>query len=136
MSACTERLVSPCHHRPVSSVRPRICLVGRTMGPSQPQMAPTQRRCDRREDKKTKPNKRAFLTLPFGTIWQSFLLCTIQWATRSYRPDPVPGSFQEVSTHPIMNNRDHLGQLHHLIVWAIICNNKKTPRTNSNDNII
>ena len=39
-----------CHHPPVSSLRPRICLVGRTMAPSQLQAAPThrRRRLDRR----------------------------------------------------------------------------------------
>ena len=112
-SACTDRLLSPCDHPPVSSLRPRICLVGRTMAPSQLQAAPTPRRFDR--SKKKRPNKRAFWTLPFGTIWQSFLLCTrlpegkqknrgrtILWTVRSDRPDPVPGSFWQVCTHAIM----------------------------------
>ena len=64
VGAYTDRLASPCQHRHVSSLRPRVCLVGRTMAPSQLQIAP---------DKKT---KRAFWTLPFGTISQSFFLCT------------------------------------------------------------
>ena len=56
----------------------------------------------------------------------------IQVALKSDRPNPVPGSFREVRMHPMMCNRDHLGELHHVIVWAIICNNKQAPRTNSN----
>ena len=54
MGACTDRLLSPCHHPPVSSLRPRVCLVGRTVAPSQLQAAPTPRRCDGSKDKKTK----------------------------------------------------------------------------------
>ena len=53
--ACTDRLFSPCHHPSVSSLRPRDCLVGRTMAPSQLQAAPTPRRCGRSKDKWTKP---------------------------------------------------------------------------------
>ena len=52
--ACTDRLLSPCHHPPVSSLLPRICLVGRTVAPSQLQAAPTPRRCDGSRDTKTK----------------------------------------------------------------------------------
>ena len=80
-------------------------------------------------------NKRAFWTSPFGTIWQSFFLYTrlpegrknrktqkviafsygrtIQWAFRSDRPDPMLGSFWQGRTHAVMQNRDHLGDLHH-----------------------
>ena len=61
VSACTDRLVSPCHRPPVSSLRPRIGLVGRTMAPSQHQTAPTPRRCRRSKDKKTKQNERSGL---------------------------------------------------------------------------
>ena len=110
VGACTDRLLSPCHHRPASSLRPRICLVGRTMAPSELQAAPTPRSW----------------TLPFGTIWQSFFLrtrlpesrlkkhrktlkvmafsCsrTIQWALKSDRPDPVLGGFWQVRTHAMM----------------------------------
>ena len=53
--ACTDRLLSPCHHPSVSSFRPRNCMVGRTMAPSQLQAAPTPRRCGRSKDKWTKP---------------------------------------------------------------------------------
>ena len=42
--ACTDRLLSPCHHPRVSSLLPRICLVGRTMAPSQLPAAPTHKR--------------------------------------------------------------------------------------------
>ena len=75
---------------------------------------------------KEKEKKRAFWTLPFGTIWQSFLLCTrlpegwqktskkklqkiafshgrtSQRAFRSDRPDQVPRSFRQVRTHAVM----------------------------------
>ena len=44
---------------------------------------------------------------------------TTQWAVRSDRPDPVPGSFWQVRTHAMMWNRDHLG-VHHVLVWALI----------------
>ena len=52
--ACTDRLLRPCHHPPVSSHLPRECLVGWTMAPSQLQGAPTPRRCARSETKRTK----------------------------------------------------------------------------------
>ena len=51
--ACTDTLLSPCHHPPVSSLSPRISLVGRTVAPSQLQTAPTPRRCSRSKDQKT-----------------------------------------------------------------------------------
>ena len=74
VSACTDRLVSPCHHRPVSSLRPRICLVGR----SQPHTAPSQRRCDRREDKKTKQT-----SIPDFAIWDDMaVIFTVYNAAR------------------------------------------------------
>ena len=44
MGACTDRLLSPCHHPPVSLLLPRICLVGRTMASTQLQAAPTHKR--------------------------------------------------------------------------------------------
>ena len=44
VGACTDRLLSPCHHPPVSSLLSRICLVGRTMAPSQLEAAPTHKR--------------------------------------------------------------------------------------------
>ena len=53
VGALTDRLLSPCHHPPVTSLLPRICLVGRTTVPSQLQAAPTPRRCDGSKDKKT-----------------------------------------------------------------------------------
>ena len=51
--ACKDRLLSPCHNPPVSSLLPRKCLVGLTKAPSQLQAAPTPRRCDGSKDKKT-----------------------------------------------------------------------------------
>ena len=63
VGACTDRLLSPCHHPPVSCLLPRICLVGRTMAPSQLLAAPTPRRCDGSKDKKTKQT--SVLDLPF-----------------------------------------------------------------------
>ena len=87
-----------------------------------------------------RPKNRAFWTVPFGTTWQSFFLCTrlpegwqkknrknqkakafscgrtIQWALKSDRPDPVLGSFWQIRTHAMMWNRDHLGEFHHVIV--------------------
>ena len=112
-SPSCERLhrQTACHHRPGSSLRPRICLVGRNMAPSQPQTAPAQPRCDRREDKKTKQTS----VLDFA-IWDDLAVIftvykgarrlakiidktqkiigfycgrAIQWAFRSNRPDPV-----------------------------------------------
>ena len=158
VSACTDRLVSPCHRPPVSSLRPRIGLVGRTMAPSQHQTAPTPRRCRRSKDKKTKQMN----VLDFA-IWddlKSFLLCKTlpegrqkknrhtqkvmafsdgrktQWASKSDRPDRVHGSVRQVCTHAMMQNRDHLCELAHVIDQTIICNTKKAPRTNRNANSI
>ena len=55
---CAVRLPSSCHHRRVSSLRPRICLVGRTVAPSQLQAAPTPRRCGRwSQQGQKRPNK-------------------------------------------------------------------------------
>ena len=121
--ACTDRLLSPCHHAPVSSLLPRNWLDG-------PWRRHSFKRRQHHEDamaaRTKRPNKRAFWTLPFGTIRQSFFLCrnlpegrqkknrksekiisfsygrTIQWAFRSDRPDPVLGSFWQLRTHSMM----------------------------------
>ena len=95
------------------------------------------------------PNKRAFWTLPFGTIWKSFLLCKrlpegrqknlehflkeivfsygckIQRVIKSDRPEPVPGSFRQICTHAMIWNRDHLCESPHVVVQAIIYNTQK-----------
>ena len=109
---------------PVSSLLPTICLVGRTMAPSQLPAAPTPRRYDGSKDKKTKQTS----VLDFA-IWDNtavIFLCprlpegqqqknretqkfiafsngrTIQWAFRSDRPGPVLESFWQVRTRAMM----------------------------------
>ena len=74
VGACTDRLLSPCHHPPVSHLLPRKCLVGRTVAPSQLQAAPTPRRCDGSKDEK-KPSKRAFWTFAMWDDMAVIFLC-------------------------------------------------------------
>ena len=61
-SPSCERLhrqtVDPCHHPPVSSLRRRVCLVGRTMAPSQLQAAPTPRKMWSQKGHKDPNNER------------------------------------------------------------------------------
>ena len=146
MHACTDRLESPCHH-PTCVVSSSTYLFGWTNhgavtasnGANTTKMRSQQRQKDRTSEcsglchlgrygshffsaqgcpkagkKKIAKKKNTF---SYGR--------TIQWATKSDRPDPVLGSFWQVRTHAMMQNRDHLGELQHVIVWAIICNNKK-----------
>ena len=111
---CTDRLFSPCHHPLVSSLLPRICLVGRTMAPSQRQAAPTPQRCDGSKDKYTKQTSVLDLAI-LGRYGSHFSLHkaarwpakkkrktqittfhygrTIQLAFKSDRPDLVLGIF-------------------------------------------
>ena len=102
MGACTDRLLNPCHHPPVS--------------------APTPRRCEGSKDKKTKQTTVLDLC-HLRRYGNHFFLCkglhedgqkesqklknvkafshgrTLQWAIRSDDPDPVLGSFWQVRTH-------------------------------------
>ena len=121
VGACTDRLLSPCH----------LCRLFFHVnvwfdGPwRRHNFKQRQQHKDAMAARTKRPNKRAFWTLPCGTIWQPFFLCTrlpedlqkqsqtqkviafsngrtIQWAFRSDRQDAVLGSFWQVRTHAMM----------------------------------
>ena len=157
MSACADRLASPCHRPPVSSLRPRICLVGRSRAPSQPQTAPTPRRCGRSKDQRTnqvgaglchlgrygghfccvkgcpkasKKTKKRQTQDNFGVFYSR----NIQWAIKSDRPDPVSGP-TSLHAHNGAEQRPPL-RTPSCDRSTIICDTKKARRTNSNANSI
>ena len=110
-----RQTVKPLPPPPVSSLLPRVLdfAIWDEMA-----VIFSEHKAARRPAKKTNRETQKVVAVSYGR--------TIQWAVRSGRPDPVLGSFWQVRTHAMMWNRDHLGELHHVIVWAIICNNKST----------
>ena len=114
VSACENRLVSPCHRPPVSSLRPRISLVGRTVAPSQLQTAPTPRRRGHSEDQRAKQTS----VLDFA-IWDDMevifsvkrLLQGDQKRTQNARSKSVfPWSHNSVG-HKVRSSRPSAGKL-------------------------
>ena len=77
MGAYTDRLLSPCHHPPVSSLLPRDLFgwTDHTMVPSQLQATPTPRRCDGSKDKQTQTNERSGIC-HLGRYGSQCFLCT------------------------------------------------------------
>ena len=144
-----RQTVNPCHHPPLSSLLPRICLVGRTMAPTQLQAAPTPAKIRWQQGQITKQA----IVLDF-VFWDDMVVIFLRtrlpkgrqknrktqknnsnvlWShnavghkVRASRP---AGKFLARSARK-RRCRDHLGELHHVLVWAIICNKKKAPRTN------
>ena len=71
--ACTDRLLSPCHHHLCRLFFHVYFWLDRTW--CRHSFKRRQRHEDAMAARTKRPNKRAFWTLPLGTIWQSFVLC-------------------------------------------------------------